>query len=365
MQILEFWLTTLIALLGLLAAFWQAIVGKPLLPLFIGRTTPPPQTLVPPQSQAPPQSQTPPQPAFWPNILLYVLLTVIIGSAAAILLSNLGKLPSNVAVIGAVFEIVAVLIALIGSRFIFASARHVSVLLLSLVTVLSVVVYLLLTLPIVPVLPTLTEHLEDDYTRWTTIQGSTQQNTIVAKPTNVTDPIAGRSTIKISFNKAIPGKSILAYRNLDPANNATYFELNLSFYYPDATPIQAVTFSMDKWVNHQRWEWALQWQNVPGGGAKPSWRVWDGKDRMWLDIGVTQDLAVNMWHTFHLYGNISNGQTHYLGFNCDDVYAKLAQSFDPAPDPGTDKLAVSVELDGDFNRDSYDVYVKDVDLRWS
>jgi hypothetical protein len=160
---------------------------------------------------------------------------------------------------------------------------------------------------------------------------------------------------------------MLAYRNLNAANNATFFNLDLSFYFPAVAPIQALTFSMNKWVQHQRWEWAVQWQNVPGGGQLPSWRLWDGKDNMWIDTGVVQNLEAGVWHTVHLYGKISlDGQVEYTGFSCDDVYAKLDQMFAPVPDPlSVDKLAVMVELASDSNRDSYDVFVKDVDLQWS
>ncbi len=210
-------------------------------------------------------------------------------------------------------------------------------------------------------------NLDDEANRWTTIQ-----DTVVAKPTNIQDPSVDGSALKVSLTKGHPGNSILALRNLSPADTATTFELNLSFYFLSADYIQALGFSIDKWVSHQRWEWKLQWFNFPTAGAPPSWRVFDGKS--WQDTHVMQDLSANMWHTLQLKGDIVNGQVHYISFSCDvgspdatsaSLDQKIGQkTFAPIFDTGANHLSVMVELDGDTQGNPYEVYFDGINLQW-
>jgi hypothetical protein len=205
--------------------------------------------------------------------------------------------------------------------------------------------------------PIVFANLDDEADRWTTIQ-----DTVVAKATNIQSPSFDGSAVRVSLTKGHPGNSILAYRTLGRADTVTTFELNLSFYFPSAASIQALGFSIDKWVNHQRWQWKLQWFNFPGAGPPPSWRVFDGKN--WQDTHKIQDLSINVWHTLQLKGNIINGQVHYISFSCDATSASLDQTFTPVSDPGDNQLAVQVELDGGAQGNPYEVYFDEVNLQW-
>ena len=168
--------------------------------------------------------------------------------------------------------------------------------------------------------------------------------------------------MQVSLLSGQPYVGIHAYRNLAPADTATSFNLTLSFYFPTATPIQALEFTSSKWVNNQRWEWALQWEHIGSGVTTPVWRLWTGSS--WQEIGLTQQLAAKKWHKLHLKGNISNGQVHYISFSCDSLSANLGQTFAPVSNPG-DKLAVAVQLDGDSNENPYQLYIDKVSLQWS
>jgi len=205
--------------------------------------------------------------------------------------------------------------------------------------------------------------LEDDASQWGIFYDGGRA---VAKLDNVSSPSIDGTALKISLVSGQPYTGIHAYRNQAPANTATNFELNLSFYFSAVTPIQALEFTMNKWVNNQRWEWALQWEHISDGtpqqGNPPTWRLWTGKS--WQDIGVRQQLNTNTWHRLHLKGDISKGQIHYISFSCDDTSANLAQIFAPVANPG-DKLAVAVQLDGDNQEHPYQVYIDQVDFQWS
>ncbi len=205
-------------------------------------------------------------------------------------------------------------------------------------------------------------NLEDDASQWSIYhdQGYTQGTLQNVDIQNV-------NTLKVTLlHSSQDYADIHAYRNLPAVTNATQFSMDVSFYYPYERQVQALEFTMDSWVNNVRWEWALQWQAVPSGkttqASPKGWRVWTGST--WQDIQVTQDLQNNTWHTLHLYGNIVNGQVHYVGFNCDDVYTDMSQyTFAPVASSGN-KLAVGVQLDGNYDEQSYPVYYNAVNLHY-
>jgi hypothetical protein len=218
-------------------------------------------------------------------------------------------------------------------------------------------------LPLPSPTPSPTPGLEDDASQWGIFYDGGSAN---ASLNNVANPSLDGSALQISLSGGDPFTGIHAYINLPPDNAAHTFDLSLSFYFTNVTPIQALEFTMNQWVNNQRWEWAMQWQHIGDGtpqqGNPPNWRVWTGSG--WQDSGVMQQLAVNAWHKFHLKGNIVNGQAHYISFACDDISVNLGRSFNRVYSTG-DKLAVAVQLDGNNHEAPYDVYIDSVDFRWS
>jgi hypothetical protein len=200
-------------------------------------------------------------------------------------------------------------------------------------------------------------NLNDDASQWGIFYDGGSANATV---TNVAKPSVDGTALEASLLSGQPYVGVHVYRNLPPADMATSFELSLSFDFANTTPIQALEFTMNTWVNNQRWEWALQWENI-GGGSPPPWRLWTGS--AWQSIGITQQLSANKWHKLHLKGNISRGQAHYISFSCDSASVKLGQIFAPVPSQG-DKFAVAVQLDGDSQEDPYQVNIDRVNFSW-
>ncbi len=206
---------------------------------------------------------------------------------------------------------------------------------------------------------TTASNLDDDVSKWGIFY---DQGTATATVQNISKPSVDGSALEVSLISGLPYVGIHAYRNLAPVDTAKTFNLTLSFYFPTATPIQALEFTENKWVNNQRWEWALQWERIGKGVTTPAWRLWNGSS--WQEIGLTQQLAAKKWHKLHLKGTISKGQVHYLSFSCDSLSATLGQTFAPVSIAG-DKLAVAVQLDGDSNEDPYRLYIDKVSLQWN
>ncbi|MBL8162986.1 MAG: hypothetical protein JNJ61_13445 [Anaerolineae bacterium] len=185
-------------------------------------------------------------------------------------------------------------------------------------------------------------------------------------------------------------EALHCYRNLNPQNNAVMFTMDMDFRFSETScnnangvdsVVQGLEFSMGKWINGKRYEFALQYENVriDGTPGLPRWRYWDGivpgsvHADVWelLDTPVQQCLESGMdnWHHFRLEGAIVNDQAQYRSFTIDGQEHLLSQSVPPCTHQSCaaeDKLAVAVQLDAtnDFNP-----YVMDIDevsfVRWN
>jgi hypothetical protein len=214
-------------------------------------------------------------------------------------------------------------------------------------------------------------HLDDASSAWG-IYIDPPTKTAQAAVAGVTRPSVDGKALQIALKGGQPYTGVHVYRNLMGAPQtagARSFALSLRFRYdPSASPVQALEFTMSKWRNHRRWEWALQWERVGDGtaqqGQPPTWRLWNGTG--WQNIGVRQDLAANRWHTLSLSGLISTGQrVRYVRFAADGRSSALSQTFSPqGSDYGDTYLAVGVQLDGNATESKYQVYLDHVSLQW-
>ena len=202
--------------------------------------------------------------------------------------------------------------------------------------------------------------LEDDPLQWITIQ---DKKSATGNLNNIAYLSNQCSALQIPFSSGNSYSRLQAYRNLPAQPGSGTFELSLSFYFPSETSIQALEFSMSKWKDHQRWQWALQWERgeAASQGKLPTWKLWTGTG--WQSMNVPQELVTKTWHTLHLQGKISNGKVYYIGFSCDDTPRAIDHPFDPVSSPDLPKLAVAASLDGNNNGDPYQVYIDDVDLQ--
>src|SRR5205085_48888 len=89
--------------------------------------------------------------------------------------------------------------------------------------------------------------------------------------------------------------------------------------------IQGLEFTMNKWFQSKRWEFAVQWENVEqvAGDGAPQWRYWDANQpaaNRWVPFtpGIPQTFTANAWHHLALQGRIINNQVHYQKFQVDN-----------------------------------------------
>jgi hypothetical protein len=197
------------------------------------------------------------------------------------------------------------------------------------------------------------DDLDDTAANWHLYYDGTGSGSV----SQVSSPSQDGSALKISLDSGTPYLGVQAYQNLAAADSATSFTLSESFYFPNATPIQALEFSQDSWVQNTRYEWAMEWERIGTGVTTPVWRVWTGSS--WLSLGIAQNLAAGAWHTFTLTGNIVNGQVQYSSFSCDGVSSDMGLLYNPVASTG-DKTAVSTRLAGNSVPTPYALYVDDV-----
>src|SRR3989442_15663108 len=143
-------------------------------------------------------------------------------------------------------------------------------------------------------------NLDDNASQWGIFYDG---GTAKATKTNVSKPSVDGTALKASLLSGQPYVGIHVYRNLPPADAATSFELSLSFRFPNATPIQALEFTMNTWVHNPRCAWALQWVNI-GGVDAPPLGLWAGGGRAGLGAGPPP--RANKKHKILPKGNISH-----------------------------------------------------------
>jgi hypothetical protein len=196
-----------------------------------------------------------------------------------------------------------------------------------------------------------------------------------AKSNVATPSLDGRS-LRCGILGGDPYSNVHCYRNLQPEPFTSHFTLTLSFWFSPTTTfnnqggdsfVQSLEFSISKWRNAQRHEFALEWRNV-GIGA-PQWHYWDAHatpDR-WVALDITDPsallLAGNSWHSFQLSGEIVNGQARYRRFAIDTHEYQLTQVAAPIIEPGTpDLLAIAVQIDGNASAMPYDLFIDQVEF---
>ena len=219
-------------------------------------------------------------------------------------------------------------------------------------------------------------NLDDDASKWGVFTEVPTPGT--PPPTwqlnNVPSPSQDGSSLRCALTGGNPYSNVHCYRNLpaDPASNL--FRLSMSFYYqPGSTfnnvggpsVVQALEFTMNKWHQSLRYEWALQWDNVDPGA--PKWRYWGRATPAgpldWFDLGITGSLAGQQWHTLELEGEILAGNVHYKRFIIDGQEHSLNISVSPASTNELDKLAVAIQLDGNSTETPYEVFLDQVTFK--
>ena len=212
--------------------------------------------------------------------------------------------------------------------------------------------------------------LDEDATKW----GIYEENgNPISAVSNATNPSLDGRSVRCAILGGNPYSNVHCYRNLPAESNSNIFLMDLSFYYkPDSTfnnangvpsIVQGLEFTMNKWQNGLRYEWALQWDNVDPGAGAPKWRYWDPASADWFDAGISGGITGGGWHTLVLEGGIFNGQVHYRRFIFDGTPISLDRVVDPALEAGEpNKLAVAVQLDGNYQEDSYELFLDDVTL---
>jgi len=188
---------------------------------------------------------------------------------------------------------------------------------------------------------------------------------------NVTSPSLDGRSLRCAITGGNPYSNVHCYRNLPAEPKSNVFSLSLSFYYQPTSSfnnvgepsiVQGLEFTMNKWDQGLRYEWALQWDNVDLGA--PKWRYWNPElSPNWIDVGISGPIIGEQWHTLMLEGGIFNGQVHYRHFIFDGQEYPLDIVVPPAPAPSqSDRLAVAVQLDGNYIEAPYELFLDNVTL---
>lgn len=166
--------------------------------------------------------------------------------------------------------------------------------------------------------------------------------------------------------------NVHCYRNLPTNAEADSFYLSLNFWFDktshnnDTSIVQSLEFTMNKWQDKKRYEFALQWQNV-GIGA-PQWRYWDPHQPhdtlKWVSLNIHESLKGDTLHSLIMRGEITEDKkVHYLDFIIDGKKHRLDHlfcDFVSEIKDTTDRLAVAFQLDGNEHKSPYNAFVDSV-----
>ena len=214
--------------------------------------------------------------------------------------------------------------------------------------------------------------LDEDATKWGIFE---ENGNPISDISNMPSPSLDGRSLRCAILGGDIYSNVHCYRNLPAEPNSNAFLMSLSFYYrPDSSfnnangvpsIVQGLEFTMNKWENGLRYEWALQWDNVDPdadpAALAPKWRYWDpANPNKWVDAGLPGGVNGMGWHTLVLEGGIFNGQVHYRRFVFDGQSFPLDVVVAPASAGEPDKLAVAVQLDGNYKEDPYELFIDDV-----
>jgi hypothetical protein len=190
---------------------------------------------------------------------------------------------------------------------------------------------------------------------------------------NASNPSLDGNSLRCAITGGEPYSNVHCYRNLPAEPTSNLFRLSMSFYYQPSSTfnneggdsiIQGLEFTMNKWDQGIRYEWALQWDNVDQGA--PKWRYWDPTHltNQWVDVlGISSPVTGEEWHTLLLEGDIFDGKVHYRRFVFDqqehELNIPLVEAASAIDEP---KLAVAVQLDGNSTETPYDLFIDHVTL---
>lgn len=183
------------------------------------------------------------------------------------------------------------------------------------------------------------------------------------------------SALKLAITGgARPYTHIHCYRTLDALPQATQVALRMDWKFSDTTwnneggasIIQMIEPAMNIWNGAERFEWALQWQNVADGSSEdlgaPAWRVWNGHS--WEYTGISQRLEPNQWHHLELIGSLEGSRVRYERLVTDDIETALPFTFDATAAEEPARSAVTMQLGGNYRQDPYQCLVRNVAFSW-
>jgi len=177
------------------------------------------------------------------------------------------------------------------------------------------------------------------------------------------DPGEDGSGMDIDFQGGASYVGMYNYYPLPADPSANTFQVNYDFIFFDwdQPNIQALEFTMNQFVAGERYEWALQWEQIGVDGA-PQWRIWDGNH--WQPFGMPFSIQSDVWHSIQINGHIGGGQAVYDSFTFDGVRTSLGQGYDPHSWPYGDQMLPAIQLDGNSSARPYHLYVDNVNFYW-
>ena len=169
--------------------------------------------------------------------------------------------------------------------------------------------------------------------------------------------LSGRSA-KLTMGGPTGYSNELWTKYLGGGSAPTHFTYDLNFYIDRPEVAQALEFDVNQTFENTRWVFGTEC-NLRGDGV---WDVWDGI-KGWQPTSVPcKTLPANSWNhlvwTFERVGN----QVHYISVQLNGTTYPLDLYYSNQPTWPFEGIDVAFQMDGDFQQDTFNVWLDNVTL---
>jgi hypothetical protein len=203
----------------------------------------------------------------------------------------------------------------------------------------------------------------EDWDPWqsctnSTCAGGNGTSTTFSAPFQTTPSLDGSSR---QFNLGGTGSYSNAYwyKFVGGSSTAKNFTYDVWYLIDNPAAPQALEFDVNQSFKQARWVFGTQC-DYKGSGM---WEVWDGSTGHWVPTTVScQIFPANTW--VHVLWQVSRtgNDVHYTSVTINGKKHKVNIQLGRQPFWNGSDIDVTVQLDGDFQQDSYSVWVDKVNL---
>jgi predicted porin len=178
-----------------------------------------------------------------------------------------------------------------------------------------------------------------------------------------TSPSLDGSSREFTLGGVGPYSNAYWYAFIGGSDSATNFVYDTWVLLNNPGNPQALELDVNQSFDQQRWVFGTQCNYKGAAPLGGYWNVWNGATSQWVATKVAcKPFAANTWHHI-IWAVIRTGNlVHYVSVEIDGVSHSVNLQLGEQPHWTGADIDVSVQLDGDYNQDPYDLWIDEMKL---